>query len=129
MANIRTGRRRSPLFWLLFLLKGRLSRGVYWPAYVLIFCIQSAVVAQIMGVGQASLHGLFTAIGPFVLLASIYSTIAISVKRLHDVGYAGFLALAVLIPFLNVAFAIWVGILPGTPGPNSYGEAADVEPQ
>jgi uncharacterized membrane protein YhaH (DUF805 family) len=128
VANSRTGRRPSPLAWLLISLTGRISRRVYWLAYLLIVSVQSALLAQMVGVGEASLHSLAAAIGPIVLLVTVYCSIAISAKRLHDVGYSGFLAIAILIPFLNVAFAIWVGLLPGTAGPNAYGDAADVPP-
>lgn len=58
-------------------------------------------------------------------LAILYGSAAISVKRLHDVGYSGFLALALLVPFLNLAFNIWIGVLPGNAGPNAYGAEAD----
>ncbi len=116
------------MLWLFFGLKGRISRGIYWPAYLLIICVQSALLAQLAGAEQASFHGLALSIGPMILLVSLYSSVSISVKRLHDVGYSGFLALAILIPFLNLGFAIWVGLLPGTSGPNPYGDAPDVTP-
>ena len=60
--------------------------------------------------------------------STIYVNVAIAVKRLHDVGYSGFLAVAVLIPIVQVAFFIWVGIIPGTPDPNPYGDRPDVPP-
>ena len=36
--------------------------------------------------------------------------IAIAVKRLHDIGYSGFLALAIFVPLVNIFFTIWVGV-------------------
>ena len=128
MPNFNTGGRRSPLPWLLLSFRGRISRAIYWLSYLLIVSVQSALLAQLVGAEEASLHRLAASIGPVVLIATIYCSLAVSVKRLHDVGYSGFLAIANLIPFLNVAFAIWVGILPGTTGPNAYGDAPDVAP-
>ena len=125
MQSLRSQRRRSPLLWLLLGLSGRVSRGVYWLCYVLVICVQSAILAQLFGGEQASYYRVAAAIGPAILLATLYSNLAVSVKRLHDVGYSGFLALALLVPFVNVAFSIWVGVLPGTAGPNRYGAAAD----
>jgi uncharacterized membrane protein YhaH (DUF805 family) len=116
------------MLWLLLSFRGRISREVYWLAYLLIVCVQSAVLAQLVGLEEASFHGLAASIGPFVLLASLYGSLSVSVKRLHDVGYSGFLGVAILIPFLNLAFAIWVGLLRGTAGPNAYGDVADVAP-
>jgi uncharacterized membrane protein YhaH (DUF805 family) len=93
-----------------------------------VICVQSAVLAQLIGGEEASYYRLAAAIGPAILLVTLFSNLAVSVKRLHDVGYSGFLALALLIPFINVAFTIWVGILPGTAGPNKFGSAPDVPP-
>jgi uncharacterized membrane protein YhaH (DUF805 family) len=90
--------------------------------------VQSALLAQIVGEAQASYHSIAVSVGPAILLVTLYSTFAVSVKRLHDVGYAGFLALALLIPFVNLAFTIWLGVLPGTADANQYGEAPDVPP-
>jgi uncharacterized membrane protein YhaH (DUF805 family) len=117
----RTARRRTPLLWLFFGLSGRISRSVYWLAYAFIVCVQSALLMQLFGGPEASYNRIATDISPAILLATIYVNIATSVKRLHDVGYSGFLAFAVLVPVVNLAFNIWVGILPGTAGPNSYG--------
>ena len=86
------------------------------------------MLVQIVGGEQASYYRLVSSILPVVLLVTFYSNIAVAVKRLHDLGYAGFLAVALLIPFVNLAFTIWVGILPGTAGPNRYGAVPDVPP-
>ena len=61
-------------------------------------------------------------------MVTIYWTVAISVKRLHDVGYGGFLAAALFIPLVNVAFTISIGILPGSSDPNAYGPGPDMPP-
>ena len=68
------------------------------------------------------------AIGLFVIVATLYSNLAVAVKRLHDVGYSGFLAVAIFIPLINFVFTIWVGILPGTPGPNRLRRRARLRP-
>jgi uncharacterized membrane protein YhaH (DUF805 family) len=121
-------RRAPPFLWLLFGLAGRISRRVYWLAYLFIICVQSVLLAQILGQDSASFHDLAASIGPFGIMVTLYWSFAVSVKRLHDVGYAGFLALALLIPFVNVAFTIWIGLLPGTTGPNRFGDHSDVAP-
>ncbi len=128
MANVNTGRRRSPTLWLLFSMRGRISRGIYWGALIALFSVNFALYFQLLGMTEADLEGSLPLVLFVIALAALYANIAISVKRLHDIGYAGFLSVAVLIPLVNIAFSIWVGILPGTAGPNSYGEAADVQP-
>jgi uncharacterized membrane protein YhaH (DUF805 family) len=121
-------KRRSPVLWLLFSLAGRISRSIYWLGYLFIVSVQSIVLAQMVSGGAASFYQEAVAVGPVILLATVYWNIAIAVKRLHDVGYGGFLALAALIPLVNLAFTLWVGFLPGTAGPNRFGDVADVPP-
>lgn len=128
MANSNQGGGSSPLFWLLLSLSGRISRGIYWPALLALFAVNFALYFQLVGMTEEDARGAFPLFMLLAALAALYANIAISVKRLHDVGYAGFLAVATLIPFLNVAFAIWIGLLPGTAGPNSYGDMPDVPP-
>jgi uncharacterized membrane protein YhaH (DUF805 family) len=120
--------RRSPILWLLFSLKGRLSRRIYWPAYLAILSLNIALGRQILHVMREEIAGQGILLLPLIAALVLYAHIAISVKRLHDVGYSGFLAVAVLIPFVGFAFNIWVGILPGAANPNQYGDAPDVPP-
>jgi uncharacterized membrane protein YhaH (DUF805 family) len=119
---------RTPLSWLLLSLNGRISRGIYWLAYFFLMSVTAVLVGQMIGGEHASLFVLAQAIGPFVIIGTIYANLAISVKRLHDIGYSGFLAIAMFIPIVNFAFTIWIGILPGTAGPNPYGQAPDRVP-
>jgi uncharacterized membrane protein YhaH (DUF805 family) len=114
--------------WLLFGLKGRASRQTYWLSYLFLVCVNAAVVGQLLGGEEASYARIAQVVSPIVLAATIYSNLAVTVKRLHDIGYSGFLALAIFIPLVNLFFTIWVGIVPGTPGPNAYGEAPDSVP-
>jgi uncharacterized membrane protein YhaH (DUF805 family) len=127
VANANTGR-RSPLLWLLFSFKGRLSRSIYWPSLLALFCVNIALYFQLLGMTEEEAQGPLPLIMFPVALAALYANFAIAIKRLHDVGYGGFLSIAIAIPFLNILFAIWAGIMPGTAGPNSYGDAADVPP-
>jgi uncharacterized membrane protein YhaH (DUF805 family) len=126
--SFRAQRSRSPVLWLLFSLKGRISRRIYWLAYLFIIAVQSVVLAQLISGGAASFYDVAASLGPIVLLVTLYWNLAISVKRLHDIGYGGFLAAALFVPLVNLAFTIWVGLLPGTPDPNRFGDAADIPP-
>jgi uncharacterized membrane protein YhaH (DUF805 family) len=121
VAISRHDKRHPSISWVLFGLKGRVSRGVYWLAYAAVTCIQSAVIMQLFGGEEASYYRLATALGPAILLGTLYATLAISVKRLHDCDYPGLIALALIVPLVNLAFTIWVGVLPGTAGPNRFG--------
>jgi len=128
LANARPAGQGSPLIWALFSMRGRISRQVYWLAYVLFVSVNGVIVGQLFGGDEASFSRIAETLGPFVILATIYSNVAVTVKRLHDVGYSGFLAVAMFVPLVNLVFTIWAGILPGTPGPNAYGDVPDRAP-
>ena len=128
MANVQTGARRSSIAWLLFSLKGRASRQTYWLSYLMLVCLNAVIVGQLLGGEEASFAEIAAVVGPVLILATIYSNLAVTVKRLHDVGYSGFLSVAMFVPLINFFFTIWVGILPGTSGPNAYGDVPDSVP-
>lgn len=128
MPALRSQQPRSALAWVLFGLQGRISRHVYWLASLFLIALNSALLGQLLGEEQASYFQAAQTLAPFVVLATIFCNVAVAVKRLHDLGYTGFLALALVVPFVNLAFSIWVGILPGTPGPNRFGAVVDAPP-
>jgi uncharacterized membrane protein YhaH (DUF805 family) len=114
--------------WLLFSLRGRASRQTYWLSYILLICLNAVVVGQLIGGEEATFGSVAEVIAPFVIIATIYSNLAVTVKRLHDIGYSGFLSVAIFVPVVNFFFTVWVGIVPGTVGPNAYGDAPDSPP-
>jgi uncharacterized membrane protein YhaH (DUF805 family) len=126
--NSQAAKRRSPLLWLFVSLRGRSSRQIYWLAYFMLLCINAALIGQLFGGHEASFSRFAEEIGTFVILATLYMNLAISVKRLHDMGYVGFFAIALFVPLVNFAFTIWIGLVPGTAGPNRYGAVTDRPP-
>jgi uncharacterized membrane protein YhaH (DUF805 family) len=111
---------------------GRTARPEFWQ-YVLV-CLVSGVLLDILGIRLLS-----TVVG----LALLVPTLAITVRRLHDVNRSGWLILVPLVPaFLTVslfylfwplgavfalatvacsAYLIYLTVLPGTTGPNQFG--------
>jgi uncharacterized membrane protein YhaH (DUF805 family) len=148
LPNLVAKQGRSPLVWLFFGLKGRISRRVYWMAYVFLLCINLLLLRQLGDPEEVSAHPLAFAIGMPVAFAAFYANIAVATKRLQDGGYWGGYSLTpialfvllvvsvavmpsppvVLILLASLAFTIWVGAFPGTAGPNRFGEAADIPP-
>jgi uncharacterized membrane protein YhaH (DUF805 family) len=139
---------RSPYLWLFFSLKGRISRQVYWLAYLFLLCVEVIMVIHLDTPEEVRAHPLIAVLSLPVGVVTIYSNIAIATKRLHDGAHWGALSLtpivlsvlaliavalgysAPLLPIMiaSLAFTIWVGVLPGTTGANRFGEAADVPP-
>jgi uncharacterized membrane protein YhaH (DUF805 family) len=112
----------------MFSLKGRLSQRAYWQAFVGVFLLSAVFGREFLKMGPERPTDSVLLLLLLLGCVAAYANLAISVKRLHDVGYSGLLAAAVLVPIVQLAFNIWVGALPGAAGPNQYGEAADVPP-
>jgi uncharacterized membrane protein YhaH (DUF805 family) len=106
--------------WALFVsLQGRVSRQTFWLYGVLAMLGLNLVLIallQIAGVRSDLSEGIAN-----LLLA--WPTIAISVKRWHDRGHSGWWVLVALIPVIGWLWMLVAnGFLPGTPGPNRFGE-------
>jgi uncharacterized membrane protein YhaH (DUF805 family) len=60
-----------------------------------------------------------------VVLVSIWSNVALGVKRLHDLDRPGIIAASLFIPVISIIAFLVLCIFPGTPGPNRYGAATN----
>jgi uncharacterized membrane protein YhaH (DUF805 family) len=56
-----------------------------------------------------------------LLVPQLWLGLATNIKRWHDAGLSGWMALTFLIPFVNVVMVLVCGFLPGTEGANKYG--------
>lgn len=129
---------QSQLFWYAFRLKGRISRTAYLLGYMLIVVAQLWCFYRIMRAApgmsaeellQRLMSGVPANPGQLfwmevltvVALASILPTVAITVKRLHDINLPGIGAVAAFIPPINLMTFFVLCAWPGTPGPNKYG--------
>ena len=100
---------------------GRARRKEYWMfvLFNIIFGIIAMVLDNVLGLAMDSMG-----YGPIYLLyvvALIIPGIAVSVRRLHDLGKSGVMLFLVLIPIIG---AIWLFILflkEGEEGENEYG--------
>jgi uncharacterized membrane protein YhaH (DUF805 family) len=106
---------------LLFSFEGRIDRAAYW-----LYQLPAAVVAVALylvgrAFGMPYLSWIFAVV---FLLPSL----AVSVKRCHDRGRSGVFLLLSLVPLLNLWPAVELGFLPGTKGPNEYGDEGVVPP-
>jgi uncharacterized membrane protein YhaH (DUF805 family) len=55
------------------------------------------------------------------LLATLLPSLAVSVRRLHDVGRSGWLILLALIPLIGWLYLLFQYVQPGTQGGNRFG--------
>jgi len=111
---------------------GRARRKEYWMFYLftLLFLVPLIVVDMMTGtlnrdIGFGVLSGLY-------VLATLLPTLAVSVRRLHDIGRSGWWLLIGLIPILGPMVLFITTVLDSEPGVNHYGPnpktAPTVEP-
>ena len=104
--------------------KGRLGRLRYVAYALAIWLGVSLLVGGLVGVLAASKSsgGEFFALLPAVLGVGIIAlTFPLTIQRLHDLNWNGWLSVLSFAPFLNMIFGLVLLFVPGTKGPNRYG--------
>jgi uncharacterized membrane protein YhaH (DUF805 family) len=118
------GHARADMVWALFRLSGRLSRKPFILGWLFLTAINGMFLGQVIGFQEADGQpGAFWSLMFLTCVAiSFWASMALSIKRLHDMGYPGALAICLVVPAISIiallAFCVW----PGTAGPNTYGE-------
>jgi uncharacterized membrane protein YhaH (DUF805 family) len=110
---------QNPL-WLYFSLKGRLDRSGYWLFYVLpamAIGISAYLVANSLGA---------VAVGNVIAFALLWPSIAVQVKRWHDIDMSGWWVLVNLLPFIGPLWSLVMnGFFASTPHENRFGPATN----
>jgi len=100
---------------------GRARRMEYWMFALFNFLVSFGLALIDGFAGLANKDG----IGP---LSAIYSlavllpSLALGVRRLHDIGRSGWWLLIVLVPVIGVIVLFVFSVLPSEPGSNEYGD-------
>lgn len=105
--------------------EGRLNRWRYFK-YQIIWVLISAVVGAILGFIGGLLSGnaeslLVTVPTGMWSFAAGIGSIMLGIRRLHDLNKSGWFMLLLLIPLINLVFALYVYLAPGQVGANKYG--------
>ena len=101
---------------------GRSRRMEYW--YFVLFNI---LVSIVLGVIDALLFGTLDSGMGVGLLSGIYGlailipSLAVTVRRLHDIDRSGWWILIALVPLIGTIVLLVFALLEGTAGPNRYG--------
>jgi uncharacterized membrane protein YhaH (DUF805 family) len=102
---------------------GRAGRREYWMFFLfnLIFSIAARFVDMTSG-SEVILLGM----RPVTLvygLALALPSLAVGVRRLHDIGYAGWWMLLLIVPLIGPVALLVLFCLAGDPGENKFGPA------
>ncbi len=112
------------LKWLFFGVSGRIRRKTYMLSAVFFVAVYTYLVVQITRAPEDSAQvGLWGLAFLAVLLVSAWSSVALAVKRLHDMGFTGFVAIVMFIPMASFLFFVVLCAFPGQKGANQYGES------
>ena len=112
----------SNLTWLFFKISGRVSRAAYFLGGLLVAIIQAFPLYRFTLVPEGSAESnMWSFIFFIAFIASLWSNIALAVKRLHDLDKPGIAALILFVPVVSIIAFLVLCLFPGQPGPNRYG--------
>jgi uncharacterized membrane protein YhaH (DUF805 family) len=103
----------------LFSAKGRISRSQFWLKWVLPYVVVTLVL--FWGLSMVLEPMTASVVLGIYLLAALWPSLAIYIKRAHDRGRSGWFVLLLIVPILNIWALVEFMFLPGTAGSNSYG--------
>ena len=100
---------------------GRARRSEYWffTLFYFIFLVVAVILGNLLGITIED-----TGIGPLYfisILAMIIPGLAVTVRRLHDVGKSGWFYFIVLIPIIGSIWLLVLMVSDGMLGRNQYG--------
>ena len=95
---------------------GRSPRAEYW--YFALFNVAVVMVLAVLGaiIGKLFMYVYYT-----YVLAILVPSIAVSIRRMHDIGRSGWWVLISLVPFIGSIWYIVLAALPSQLGPNQDG--------
>ncbi|MBN9243072.1 MAG: DUF805 domain-containing protein [Mesorhizobium sp.] len=113
---------RIQFAWLFFKTSGRVSRAAYFLGGLLVAIAQAFPLYRFTLVPEGTAESETWALLFMVaFLGSLWSNVALAVKRLHDLGRPGLTALVLFVPVVSIVAFLVLCLFPGEPGPNRYG--------
>ena len=111
------------LKWLFLDFDGRIRRVTFGLSCVLIVVVYSWMLYQLMNTPETSWQfGAWGLAFMAAFLITAWIMAALSAKRLHDLGFSGYLAIAVFLPIFTFIFFFVLCLWQGNPGRNQFGE-------
>ncbi|WEX88307.1 DUF805 domain-containing protein [Sinorhizobium garamanticum] len=114
--------RQPSMTWLFFSPSGRIGRLPFFLSWLFWFLVGCVFLMQMLkNENEDTALALWTLA---LVVSGVLSTVSIAmlaIKRLHDIGYPGPLALCLFIPVLSPIVFIALCLWPGTKGENEFG--------
>jgi uncharacterized membrane protein YhaH (DUF805 family) len=110
--------------------KGRARRKEFWMD-ILFYIIIMVVLGIVDGIIGASMGGGIGILTLIYLLAMLVPTLAVTVRRLHDIGKSGWWYFITLVPLIGGIWLIVLLVTDSQPGTNAWGpnpKAGEVPP-
>ncbi len=103
--------------------EGQASRSEYWyfVLFVVLMAFAAGLLEGIMGGARGGLGGLVAIAHLIFSLATILPSLGLAFRRLHDTDRSAWWLLINLTIIGGIVTLVF-NCLPGTPGPNKYGE-------
>ncbi|PSW14460.1 DUF805 domain-containing protein [Photobacterium rosenbergii] len=101
--------------------KGRAQRQEYWYFFLFNIIISVALSMLDSALGNPGAGEGAGAIGTVYSLAILIPSIAVGVRRLHDIGKTGWWMLIGLIPLVGVLVLLYFFVQDSQPAANEYG--------
>ena len=98
---------------------GRSRRKEYW--FFVLFAVIISIVLGVIDVMIGTQTGGIGILSAIYALAMLIPSIAVSVRRLHDIDKTGWWILIGFIPLIGTIILLIFAFLPGTAGDNKYG--------
>ena len=114
---------KGQIFWLFFGFSGRVSRAAFFLAGLLLAILQAFTLYRFTLAPEGSgASGVWALSFWALFFVSVFSSVALGVKRLHDFGKPGIFAVTLFIPMVSIVAFIALCVFPGHTGANEYGE-------
>ena len=97
---------------------GRAARSEYW--WFALFCFVVSLILTAIDIVLLSSESFLT-FDTIFSLAVLVPSIAVGVRRLHDLGRSGWWLLIILIPLIGILILLYFFVQKGTAGPNEHG--------
>ena len=100
---------------------GRARRKEYWMfvLFQVLFAFAAMLLDNMLGTSTNGVSGGY--IYMLYSLALMIPSLAVAVRRLHDVGKSGWFMFIVLVPLVGVVWLLVLNCTEGTPDDNEYG--------